>query len=132
MRKTSLLLVRSCLAVGLASLPLVARAADPVKVAPEIYKVAIDNADVRALDITVKPGAKTPMHSHPASVLTAFGPCKLRFSTPDGKSNDVEFKGGEIIWRDAETHAGENIGTADCHALQVELKHAKPAAKKKM
>jgi len=129
MRKADLLLVRSCMAIGLAALPLVARAQDPVKLAPEVYKVAIDNADVRALDITVKPGGKVGMHSHPASVLTAYTPCKLRFTSSDGKSADSEFKPGDIVWRDAETHAGENIGTADCHVLQVELKHAKPAAK---
>jgi quercetin dioxygenase-like cupin family protein len=130
MRKADLLLVRSCLVIGLAALPLVARAQDPVKVAPETYKVAIDNADVRALEITVKPGSKVPMHSHPASVLTAYTPCKLRFTSPDGKSSEAEFKPGDILWRDAETHAGENIGTADCHVLQVELKHAKPAAER--
>jgi hypothetical protein len=53
----------------------------------------------------------------------------MRFTSSDGKSADAEFKPGDIVWRDAETHAGENIGTADCHVLQVELKHAKPAAK---
>jgi quercetin dioxygenase-like cupin family protein len=130
MRKASLFLVRSCVAIGLASLPLVARAQDPVKLAPEMYKVAFDNADARALDIRVPPGGKTAMHSHPASVLTAYTPCKMRFTGADGKSNDVEFKPGDIIWRDAESHAGENVGTAECHALQVELKNAKPAAKK--
>jgi quercetin dioxygenase-like cupin family protein len=130
MRKANLLLVRSCLAIGLAALPLVARAEDPVRLAPEMYKVAIDNADVRALDITVKPGGKVAMHSHPASVLTAYTPCKMRFTSSDGKSADVEFKPGDIVWRDAESHAGENIGTAECHVLQVELKHAKAVPKK--
>jgi quercetin dioxygenase-like cupin family protein len=130
MRKANLLLLRSCLVIGLAALPLVARAQDPVKLAPEMYKVAIDNADARALDITIKPGGKVAMHSHPASVITAYTPCKLRFTSPDGKSSEAEFKPGDIAWRDAESHAGENIGAADCHVLQVELKHAKPAAKK--
>ena len=129
MRQASSLLVRSCLAVGLASLPLVARAQDPVKLAPEMYKVAIDNADVRALDIRVPPGGKVAMHSHPASVITAYTPCKLRFTGADGKSSDAEFKAGDIAWKDAESHAGENTGTAECHVLQVEFKHAKPAAK---
>jgi quercetin dioxygenase-like cupin family protein len=129
-RKASLLLVRSCLAIGLASLPLMAQAQDPVKLAPDAYKVAVDNANVRALDIYIKPGVKMAMHSHPASVLTVYTPCKMRFTSADGKSSEVEFKAGDIVWRDAETHAGENIGTAECHALQVELKHAKAAAKK--
>lgn len=130
MRKASLLLARSCVVIGLASLPLVARAQDPVKMAPEMYKVAIDNDDVRALDIRVPPGGKVGMHSHPASVLTAYTACKMRFTGPDGKSQDVEFKPGDVMWRDAYSHAGENIGTAECHALQVEFKNAKTPAKK--
>jgi quercetin dioxygenase-like cupin family protein len=130
MRKVSLPLLRSCLVIGLASLPLVARAQDPVKLAPDTYKVAFENADVRALDIHVKPGGKVAMHSHPASVLTAYTPCQMRFTSSDGKSADAEFKPGDIVWRDAETHAGENIGTAECHVLQMELKHAKAAPKK--
>ncbi len=128
--RTSLFGLRPSLAIGLALLPLVALAEDPVKIAPEVYKVAIENADVRALDIHVKPGGKVAMHSHPASVLTAYTACKMRFTHADGKSAEVKFKPGDIVWRDAETHAGENIGTTECHALQVELKHAKPAAKK--
>ena len=128
--RTSLLGLRPSLAIGLALLPLVVLAQDPVKIAPEVYKVSVDNADVRALDIHIKAGGKVAMHSHPASVLTAYTACKMRFTHADGKSAEVKFKPGDIVWRDAETHAGENIGTTECHALQVELKHAKPAAKK--
>ena len=36
------------------------------------------------------------------------------------------------MWREAETHAGENIGPGECHALQVEMKQPAPAAKKMM
>jgi len=134
MRKISLLGLRPSLAIGfgLAFFPLVALAQDAVKVAPDVYKVAVDNADVRALDIRIKPGVKVAMHSHPASVLTAYGPCKIRFSSPDGKSHDVEFKAGDIVWNDAQTHASENVGTTECHALQVELKNAGGGAKKAM
>ena len=124
MKQASLLLVRSCVVIGLAALPLVARGDDAVKLSPEMYKVAIDNADVRVLDITVKAGAKVAMHSHPASVVTAYTPCKLRFTGADGKSADSDFKAGDVLWRDAESHAGENIGTTDCLVLQVELKNA--------
>jgi quercetin dioxygenase-like cupin family protein len=132
MRKHLWFRVRSSLVIGLGLLPLVAQAEDPVQIAPDVYRVGVENASVRALDIHVKPGGKVGMHSHPASVLTAYTPCKMRFTAADGKSAEVEFKPGDIVWRDAETHAGENIGTTECHALQVELKHARGAAKKGM
>lgn len=56
--RTSLLGLRTSLAIGLALLPLVALAQDPVKIAPEVYKVAIENADVRALDTSSRAGRR--------------------------------------------------------------------------
>ena len=98
---------------------------DPVKVAPGIYKVAVDNASVRVLDIHLKPGEKVPMHSHPAYLIVAFDTCKARFTGPDGKAVEAEVKAGEVMWRAGETHAVENLGAGDCHVLNVEIK--KPA-----
>jgi hypothetical protein len=47
---------------------------DPVKVAPDIYKVRLENDQVRVLDIHRKPEAKSPTHSHPAYVVVALSP----------------------------------------------------------
>jgi hypothetical protein len=35
---------------------------------------------------------------------------------------EVEEKAGRAIWREAETHAVENVGTADTHVLVIGLK----------
>jgi beta-alanine degradation protein BauB len=110
----------------------VALAQDPVKVAPKNYKVILENAHVRVLEITVAPGEKVAMHSHPASVIYALNNSKIRFSTPDGKSVDVDLKAGEASWHEAETHAGENIGKTEGKVLQIEMKspaHAHPHKK---
>jgi len=42
---------------------------DPVEVAPNIYKVPLENDRVRVLDIHMQLGDKSPQHSHPAHVL---------------------------------------------------------------
>lgn len=107
-----------------------ALAQDPVKVAPEVYKVTSDNQYVRVLDVHLKPGGKSSMHSHPGYVAVALTPCRVRFSAPDGKSQEVELKGGESSWRDAESHSVENIGTADCHVMNIEVKNANKEKKK--
>lgn len=39
----------------------------------------------------------------------------------DGAS---EYKPGNIRWREAVTHPGENVGTTEMEALLVEVKHA--------
>jgi quercetin dioxygenase-like cupin family protein len=99
-------------------------AQDPAKVAPETYKVTSDNEYVRVLDIHIKPSAKVVMHSHPGNVVVALTPCKIRFTSPDGKSQDLEFKAGETVWLEALSHSSENIGTSECHAVNIEVKAA--------
>ena len=113
-------------AAAVVLLPVAALAADPVEVAPANYKVAIDNADVRVLDVTLAPGSKTPLHSHPDYLGVAFPDCKVKFTGADGESVVAEIKAGEVLWRPAETHTVENLG-GECHVLNVELK--RPAAK---
>ena len=53
-----------------------ASAQDPVKVAPKQYKAIFNNDRVRVLEVTIKPGEKSPMHSHPDYLVYAMGPAK--------------------------------------------------------
>lgn len=112
--------VSVALGLGLASH--LAFAQDPVKVAPDIYKVRQDNDQARVLEIQLKPGQKVPMHSHPDYIIYNFSPCKIRFTAPDGKTTDFDLQGGETVFRSAETHAVENIGETGCHVLNIEVK----------
>ncbi len=111
-----------------------ALAQDPAKVSPNTHKVLFENDRVRVLDIRVKPGQKVPTHSHPDYVAYALNDFKVKFTSPDGKTAEVEGKAGEATWRDAETHAAENVGTTELHVLNIELKgaakKARPAKKK--
>jgi len=52
---------------------------------------------------------------------------KYRDTVNRGKVLKRSFKAGDVMWSDAQTHIGENIGTTPTHALIVELKSA-PAA----
>ncbi len=101
-----------------------ALAQDPVKVAPNNFKVLLDNDRVRVLDFHSK-GEKIPMHSHPDYFSYSFVTGKTRFTSADGKTTEMEGKAGSVTWHDAETHASEYLGTGEAHALLVELK-AKP------
>ncbi len=100
-------------------------AQDPVKVAPEAFKVKLENAKVRVLEYMSKPGDKEGMHSHPAVVIYVTSGGKIKSTTPDGKSTDVEYKTGDCVWRDAVTHTVENIGTTNLGAILVEMKAPK-------
>jgi quercetin dioxygenase-like cupin family protein len=97
-------------------------AQDAVKVAPNVYKVLLENEQVRVLDVMAKPGEKIAMHSHPAYAVYMLSPGKVRFTLPDGKTMEAELKAGSASWHEAESHAAENVGTTEIRAVVVELK----------
>ena len=95
---------------------------DAIKVAPESYKVLLENDAVRVLEVRIKQGAKSEMHSHPRSVAVCLNDQRLKFTFPNGKNEDVDLKGGQAVWLDALSHAVENTGTEDVSSVVVELK----------
>lgn len=106
-----------------------ALAQDVVRVSPETHKVLLENNQVRVLGVQVKPGEKVGMHSHPASIVYYLSDAKIRFTYPDGRTEERECKAGTAVWSEAVTHAAENVGIAELHEVQTELKGAakKPA-----
>jgi quercetin dioxygenase-like cupin family protein len=110
-------------AVGAATLSARAVPQDPVVLAPEMYKVVLENDRVRVIDYHLKPGQREPMHSHPrGAVVYFFTGAKMRTTLPDGKTNEGSSREGEVVWRDPVTHRAENIGDTEVHTLVVEPK----------
>jgi quercetin dioxygenase-like cupin family protein len=105
-----------------------ARAQDAVKVDPKHYKVELENDQVRVLRIQYGPGEKSVMHSHPASVATFLTDGTVKFTMPDGKTQEASVKAGQVIWEPAGPHLPENIGGKPFELILVELK-GKPAGK---
>jgi beta-alanine degradation protein BauB len=101
-------------------------AQDPVKLSPQNYKVRIDNDRVRVLEFHLKPGESEPMHSHPPGFVYSFSDATLRMTLPDGSKSNDQLHAGDLYWREATTHAAENIGNTEAHALALELKPCKP------
>lgn len=97
-----------------------ASAQDPAKVAPDVYKVRLDNASVRVLEVTGRAGQKAPMHKHPGYVVYNLEDGSVKFTDAKGAITDGTLKAGEATWRDAESHASEVV--TDIHALLFELK----------
>jgi beta-alanine degradation protein BauB len=95
---------------------------DAVKTDPDKYKVLLENERVRVLEYRDKPGQKTHMHTHPDFVLQAMAPFKRKLILSNGKTMTREFKAGEIVWMNSQSHIGENIGDTDTHVLITELK----------
>ena len=107
-------------------LPLAAAAQDAVKVDPGHYKVLIDNPSVRVLKVAYSPGAKSPMHSHPDALLVSLQDSKVRFTLPDGKTQDIEVGKEAGLYTPAATHSPANVGTTPVDAILVEFKAKDP------
>ena len=108
----------------LAGFCITAHAQDPVKTSPQYYKVLLENDQVRVLEWRLKPGEKEPMHSHPAGVVYELSASKLKITSPDGKTEEVTGAAGETFWRTPKTHAIENIGDTEAHAIAIDVKAA--------
>ena len=91
---------------------------DAVKLSPQYYKVLLENDQVRVVEYRLKPGEKEIMHSHPAGVLYGFGDAKLKVTYPDGRIEEIAATGDNPV-----THALENTGKTEAHALVVEPKN---------
>ena len=97
-------------------------AQDAVQTDGDKYKVIFENECVRVLDYKDQPGQATSQHKHPAFVLYAFSPFKRSITLPDGKILQRQFKAGDVMWSDAQTHIGTNTGDTPTHVILVELK----------
>ena len=106
-----------------------AMAQDAVKVDAKHYKVEFENDQVRVLRITYAPHEKSVMHGHPANVAVFLTDGQVRFTLPDGKTQDVAVKAGSTQWNAGGKHLPENVGDKPFELVLVELKHKAATAK---
>ena len=109
-----------CLAVVLLSGSMLAQ--DPLKVDPAHYKVVLDNASVRVLRVSYAAGAKSVMHQHPDTIIVPLSSAKVRFTMPDGKSQDTDLANESAMYTPAGTHTPTNIGASAVDGILIEFK----------
>jgi quercetin dioxygenase-like cupin family protein len=96
---------------------------DPLRVAGDSHKLALDNAFVRVLDVHVPPGKSEPRHRHPHGLSVYFTDWDASV-TVDGKPAELHHrKAGTFAWSDAVVHTVQNAGTTEGHILRIELKY---------
>jgi beta-alanine degradation protein BauB len=110
--------------VACVSVPVLVFAQDPVNTDGDKYKVIFENDCVRVLDYKDRPGDRTQQHKHPVFVLYSLSTFKRSISLPNGKVLQRQFKEGDVIWSDSQTHIGTNTGDTPTHVILVEMKSA--------
>ena len=119
---------RAAFSAALVCSSLATNAQDATQTDGDKYKVKLENPQVRVLEYRDLPGEKTHQHRHPQFVVVAMSPFSRRIHLPDGRTMTREFKAGDVIYSDGETHIGENIGGAPTHVLLIEMKAPKVGA----
>ena len=95
---------------------------DPVAVDSKHYTVEFEDEKVRVLRIKYGPREKSVMHGHPALVGVFLTDSTFRFTYPDGKTEVITGKAGEVIHFPAFEHLPENLSDEPFEAIGVELK----------
>ena len=95
-------------------------AQDAMQYGVKHLKVLAEDEKVRVLKYTPEAGNKTPMHSHPSTVVYVIKGGRIRISMPDGSVTDGELKTGAALLRPPVTHADEALD--DLEVILVEIK----------
>ena len=108
-----------------------ALAQDPTKVDARHYKVEFQNSRVRIVRAHYGPHEKSVMHNHPDLVAIFQTDGRVKFTYPNGKTEERDMKAGQALWTPAVRHLPENLTDNDMEVILVEFKtRRKPAAKK--
>ncbi len=85
-------------------------------------KVRLDNEKFRVVETWAKPGEKNEMKARSDRVIYSFNAGKQRIRYSDGKTEEVEFKAGDVRFRKADKSQAENIGKTETHNLVITAK----------
>ncbi len=111
-----------------APVPVKRRADDAVAVDPDVHHVLFENEHVRVFDGRASKGRKSPMHSHPPSLLVTLGQGRGKLTMRDGTSVMHDYTPGAVTWAgDGMEHSWEML-SGDPRAIVVEVKSAHKAA----
>jgi hypothetical protein len=84
--------------------------------------VDFENDRTRVLRLSLAAGETIPTHDDRAGVLVCIAGCRIRFTMPDGKTQDVELKAGETRWLPDARRVTRNLADGPVEMLYIESK----------
>ena len=98
---------------------------DPVLADPKHYSLEFENEKVRVLRAKYGPREKSPMLSVPAMITVSLTDRDIKFVLPDGRTQRLFGKAGEVVWYDARRHSPENMSSKPYEGIHIMLKDSK-------
>ena len=108
-----------------------ALAQDATKVDSTHYKVEFENDQVRVVRISYGPGEKSVMHEHPDGVVVFLTDAGVKFTFPDGTTEESTVKAGQTGWASAVKHLPENTGDKPSEVILIKIKVKSAITEKK-
>lgn len=93
---------------------------DAVGASPRNYRTLLENDRVRVLAMTLRPGEKDSVHSHPDETVYFVKGSKVKIYLGEGQTVDADIPDGHVMWHEAWTHQVENVGQSELYAVIVE------------
>ena len=101
----------------------------PEEVSPDVYRVLLDNDDVKVLEVTFEPGQSDNMHDHYPVTFYLLQGGKAQVTLPDGTVNEREIPTGFTGHNTEKVrHQVKNIGENTIKIILVEHKNTHPAS----
>ena len=101
----------------------VCKSQDWVKEAPDGKKILVDNEHIRMVEVTILPGGKEPIHSHPEYIEYVTEPAKLLVTYPGKKPVQWEtIKDKAYSGKPEPPHSIENIDNKTFKCILIEMK----------
>lgn len=95
---------------------------DPIQVDAKHYTIELETDQVRVLRAKYGPGEKSGMHAHPALIGVMLTDARIRMSYPDGRTEEITAKAGDVLNMPATVHCPENLAGEAFEAILIELK----------
>lgn len=97
---------------------------DAVSVDPTQHHVILENDHVRVVEVLAAPGAMSPMHAHPPTVLISLNKARFRVTEPHGASFIFDLNPAQVLWVDDLKHSWQLLA-GQAHVIAVEMKAAR-------
>jgi quercetin dioxygenase-like cupin family protein len=85
---------------------------------PDMAKIIFENDYVKAVEFSLKPGDKLPLHASGKRAVYALSDYKIKW-TEGGEISEKQWQKGDTHWHNAVEHAVENIGDTNAEFLVV-------------
>jgi hypothetical protein len=105
--------------------PEVLKIRDALQVDPQHYQLELENDKLRVLRLTLKQTETVPMHDDKDALVVCLKECHIRFTSPNGRSEDIHMDAGGSRWTFGDTRSEKNLGTKSVEMLFIETKNAR-------